>query len=52
MKAFFDRSFCCYAASYPGSADVIQRMMGKRIGLVLASEETFPMVAGWIVPQM
>ncbi len=52
LKAFFDRSFCYYAASYPGSADVIRQMMGKRIGLVLASEETFPMVSGGIVSQM
>jgi multimeric flavodoxin WrbA len=41
-KAFFDRSFCYYAASYPGSPDVVARMQGKRIGLVLASEETYP----------
>lgn len=52
LKAFFDRSFCYYAASYPGSADVVQAMIGKRIGLVLASEETFPMVSGGIVSQM
>ena len=41
-KAFFDRSFCYYAASYPGSPSVVQRMQGKRLGLVLASEETYP----------
>ena len=41
MKAFFDRSFCDYAASYPDSAQVIQQMSGKRIGLALASEETY-----------
>ncbi len=52
LKAFFDRSFCYYAASYPGAADVVRRMTGKRIGLVLASEETFPMVSGGIVAQM
>jgi multimeric flavodoxin WrbA len=39
-KAFFDRTFCYYAASYPDSARVIERMSHKRIGLVLASEET------------
>src|SRR5918996_6205348 len=42
MKAFFDRTFCYYAASYPDSARVIEGMSHKRIGLVLASEETYP----------
>lgn len=51
-KAFFDRSFCYYAASYPGSADVVARMQGKRIGLVLASEETYPGAELGIVHQM
>lgn len=52
LKAFFDRSFCYYAASYPRSGDVIEGMKAKRIGLVLSSEETFPMVSGGIVSQM
>jgi multimeric flavodoxin WrbA len=52
LKAFFDRSFCYYAASYPRSSEVIDRMKGKRIGLVLSSEETFPMVSGGILSQM
>ena len=52
LKAFFDRSFCYYAASYPRSAEVIDGMKGKRIGLILSSEETFPMVSGGIVSQM
>lgn len=51
-KAFFDRSFCYYAASYPGSADVVARMQGKRIGLVLASEETYPGAELGIVHQI
>jgi len=41
-KAFFDRMFCYYAASYPASQEVVRRMQGKRVGLVLASEETYP----------
>ena len=41
-KTFFDRTFCYYAASYPESARVIDGMSRKRIGLVLASEETYP----------
>jgi multimeric flavodoxin WrbA len=51
LKAFFDRIFCYYAASYPRSADVIEGMKNKRIGLVLSSEETFPMVSGGILSQ-
>lgn len=51
-KAFFDRSFCYYAASYPGSEGVHRRMSGKRIGLVLASEETYPGASLGIVHQM
>lgn len=41
-KAFFDRTFCYYAASSPHSAHIIAGMSRKRIGLVLASEETYP----------
>ena len=52
LKAFFDRMFCYYAASYPQSGDVIKGMTNKRIGLLLSSEETFPMVSGGIVSQM
>lgn len=51
-KAFFDRSFCYYAASFPGSADVVQRMQGKRLGLVLSSEETYPGAELGIVHQI
>jgi multimeric flavodoxin WrbA len=52
LKAFFDRTFCYYAASYPGSEAVIEGMKGKRIGLVLSSEETFPMVSGAVICQI
>jgi multimeric flavodoxin WrbA len=51
LKAFFDRTFCYYAASYPQSKEVIEGMQGKRIGLLLSSEETFPMVSGGIICQ-
>jgi multimeric flavodoxin WrbA len=51
MKAFFDRTFCYYAASYSDSARVIDGMSHKRIGLVLASEETYPGVSLGIVHQ-
>ncbi|MFA5952066.1 MAG: flavodoxin family protein [Hyphomicrobium sp.] len=52
LKAFFDRMFCYVAASYPGSTDVVSRMTEKRIGLLLSSEETFPMVSSGIVAQL
>ena len=51
-KAFFDRTFCYYAASYPGSAEVMKRMSGKRIGLVLVSEETYPGASLGIIHQI
>jgi multimeric flavodoxin WrbA len=51
-KAFFDRTFCDYAASYPDSARVIDGMSRKRIGLVLASEETYPGASLGIVHQI
>jgi multimeric flavodoxin WrbA len=51
-KAFFDRTFCYYAASYPRSAEVIEGMSRKRIGLVLASEETYPGAALGIIHQV
>lgn len=51
-KSFFDRSFCYYAASYPNSTAVQKAMSGKRLGLVLASEETYPGAALGITHQM
>ena len=51
-QGLYDRTFCYYAASYPRSAEVIAKMQGKRIGLALSSEETFPMVSGGIISQM
>ncbi|MFA7437763.1 flavodoxin family protein [Castellaniella sp.] len=41
-KAFFDRMFCYQSASSPDHAQTIQRMSHKRLGLVIASEETYP----------
>jgi multimeric flavodoxin WrbA len=51
-KAFFDRTFCYYAASYPDSAQILNRMSHKRVGLVLASEETYPGASLGIVHQI
>jgi multimeric flavodoxin WrbA len=52
LKTFFDRMFCYVAASHPGSAGVVAGMKGKRIGLAISSEETFPTVAAAIVHQL
>jgi multimeric flavodoxin WrbA len=52
LKAFFDRTFCYYAASYPKSGEVVSGMIGKRVGLLLSSEETFPMVSGAVLCQI
>lgn len=51
-KAFFDRSFSYYSSAYPDAAQVHQRMSGKRIGLAVASEETYPGAAMGIVHQI
>ncbi len=51
-KAFFDRTFCWYAASCPRSNEVISGMAHKRIGLALASEETYPGASLGIVHQI
>lgn len=51
-KAFFDRMFCYYAASHPESKDVLARMGRKRLGLVLASEESYAGAALGIVHQL
>lgn len=40
LKNVLDRMFCYYAASYPDHAVVHQRLMGKRLALVLSAEET------------
>lgn len=52
LKAFFDRMFCYIAASYPQAEAVVRGMQGKRIGLLLSSEETFPGISGGIVHQI
>ncbi len=51
-KAFFDRMFCYVAASYPQSDGVVGALKDKRVGLALASEETFPTVGAGIVHQV
>ncbi|AYO38929.1 flavodoxin family protein [Serratia sp. P2ACOL2] len=51
-KAFFDRSFSYYSSAYLDAEQVHRRMSGKRIGLAVASEETYPGAAMGIVHQI
>ncbi|NER79831.1 MAG: flavodoxin family protein [Leptolyngbya sp. SIO1D8] len=41
LKTFFDRIFCYIAASYPAASEVVDRLCGKRIALMLSSEESY-----------
>lgn len=53
LKAFFDRMFCVLADSAnPRSSESVAQMQGKRIGLLLSSEETFPTASAGIVHQV
>ena len=51
-KAFFDRSFSHYAGTGPEPERVKACMTGKRLGLAVASEETYPGAALGIVHQV
>ena len=42
LKAFLDRIFCFIAASEPEAELFVNGLMGKRLALVLASEESYP----------
>lgn len=41
LKTFLDRIFCYIAASYPDAEAVVEGLTGKRIGLLLSSEESY-----------
>lgn len=51
-KAFLDRSFEYYVAGHPRHDEVLAGMQHKRIGLCVASEESYPGVALGIVHQL
>jgi multimeric flavodoxin WrbA len=42
LKTFFDRLFCFIAASEPDAETFVAGLMGKRLALMLASEESYP----------
>jgi multimeric flavodoxin WrbA len=42
LKTFFDRIFCFIAASEPDSELFVKGLVGKRLALLMSSEETYP----------
>ena len=42
LKTFLDRIFCYIAASEPDADRFVQGLLGKRLALVIASEESYP----------
>jgi multimeric flavodoxin WrbA len=42
LKAFLDRIFCYIAASEPEADMFVEGLIGKRLALVIASEESYP----------
>lgn len=41
LKTFFDRMFCYIAASHPESQKIASDLVGKKLALVLSSEESY-----------
>jgi multimeric flavodoxin WrbA len=52
LKTYFDRLFCFIAASEPESELFVNGVVGKRIGLLMSSEETYPGAGLGIVHQI
>jgi multimeric flavodoxin WrbA len=52
LKTFLDRMFCCIAASSPDADEYARRIVGKRRGLLLSSEETYPGASLGVVHQI
>ena len=52
LKTFFDRMFCFIAASSPDAEHYATGIVGKRIGLLLSSEETYPGAALGVIHQI
>jgi multimeric flavodoxin WrbA len=52
LKTFFDRMFCFIAASAQDNQRVVAGLVGKRLALLVASEETYPGASLGIVHQV
>ncbi len=42
LKSMFDRLFCYMSPGYPRSAEVLAGLPGKRVGVLVACEESYP----------
>lgn len=52
LKNWFDRTTCYISASHPRSAEVMERMAGKRVALLISSEERYPGATLGLVAQV
>ncbi len=52
LKTFFDRMFCFIAASQPDSDRFVTGLSGKRLAVLISSEETYPGAALALVHQI
>jgi len=52
LKATFDRLFCFMSPDYPGSRQVLNRLPGKRVGVLVACEESYPGVTLGVQAQL
>jgi multimeric flavodoxin WrbA len=52
LKNFFDRLVCYISASYPRHTEVVQGLKGKRVALLLASEERYPAACLAVIDQV
>lgn len=52
LKNWFDRTICYLSGSYPDSARVMDGLSGKRVVLLIASEESYPGSALGMIAQI
>lgn len=52
LKNWIDRTVCYLSASHPRSAEVMERMIGKRTALLISSEERYPGATHAVVAQI
>jgi multimeric flavodoxin WrbA len=52
LKTFFDRMFCFIAASEPDADHFVAGLLGKRLALVISSEETYPSAALGLIQEI
>jgi multimeric flavodoxin WrbA len=52
LKTFFDRLVCYVSAGFPDAAGVIGNLRGKRIALLISSEESYPTACSAVITQI